>query len=245
MGKRKFWNLVRDSDTGERTLVLNGTIAEESWFGDEVTPAIFRDELTKGEGDITVWINSLGGDVYAAAQIYNMLMDYKGKVTVRIDGIAASAASMVAMAGEPVEMSPVGMFMIHNPATVAIGDKKEMQAAIEMLGEVKESIINAYELKTGLSHDVLSDYMDAETWFNAKKALELGFVDKILFANDEEERAMDAIEGMVFSQRTVTNSLIDKIKAQSKLYVQPVKPTAPDNRVSADALMSRLNLIVH
>ena len=114
MGKRKFWNWVRDSDTGERTLVLNGTIAEDSWFGDEVTPAIFRDELTKGEGDITVWINSLGGDVYAAAQIYNMLMDYKGKVTVRIDGIAASAASMVAMAGEPVEMSPVGMFMIHN-----------------------------------------------------------------------------------------------------------------------------------
>ena len=149
MGKRKFWNWVRDSDTGERTLVLNGTIAEESWFGDEVTPAIFRDELTKGEGDITVWINSCGGDVYAAAQIYNMLMDYKGKVTVRIDGIAASAASMVAMAGEPVEMSPVGMFMIHNPATVAIGDKKEMQAAIEMLGEVKEGIINAYELKTG------------------------------------------------------------------------------------------------
>ena len=128
--------------------------------------------------------------MFAAAQIYNMLMDYKGNVTVRIDGIAASAASMIAMAGEPVEMSPVGMFMIHNPATVAIGDKKEMQAAIEMLGEVKEGIINAYELKTGLSHDVLSDYMDAETWFNAKKALELGFVDKILFANDEKERAV-------------------------------------------------------
>ena len=144
-----------------------------------------------------------------------------------------------------MEMSPVGMFMIHNPATVAIGDKKEMQAAIEMLGEVKEGIINAYELKTGLSHDVLSDYMDAETWFNAKKALELGFVDKILFANDEEEKAMEAVEGMVFSQRAVTNSLLDKIKAQSKRYVQPVKPAVPDNRVSADALMSRLNLIVH
>ena len=96
-----------------------------------------------------------------------------------------------------------------------------------------------------ISHDVLSDYMDAETWFNAKKALELGFVDKILFANAEEEKAMETVEGMVFSQRAVTNSLLDKIKAQSKRYVQPVKPAVPDNRVSADALMSRLNLIVH
>ena len=130
--KRKFWNWVRDADTGERTLVLNGQIAENSWFGDEVTPAIFRDELMKGEGNITVWINSPGGDVFAAAQIYNMLMDYKGNVIVRIDGLAASAASVIAMAGTTVEMSPVGMLMVHNPSTAVIGNTKEMQAAIQM-----------------------------------------------------------------------------------------------------------------
>ena len=135
--KRKFWNWARDADTDERALLLNGPIAEESWFGDEVTPAIFRDELNKGNGDITVWINSPGGDVFAAAQIYNMLMDYKGNVTVRIDGIAASAASMIAMAGTTVEISPAGMLMLHNPSTVAIGDTQEMQAAITMLGELK------------------------------------------------------------------------------------------------------------
>ena len=242
MKKRKFWNWVRDSDTGERTLVLNGQIAEESWFGDEVTPAIFRDELMKGEGNITVWINSPGGDVFAAAQIYNMLMDYKGNVTVRIDGLAASAASMIAMAGTTVEMSPVGMLMVHNPSTAVIGNTKEMQAAIQMLDEVKESILNAYELKTGQSRQQLSDLMDAESWMNAKKAMELGFVDKILFASDEEEKNSEGVEAMLFSQRAVNNSLIDKIKAQSQKFV---KVATADTRVSADALRSRLNLIVH
>ena len=242
MKKRKFWNWVRDSDTGERTLVLNGQIAEDSWFGDEVTPAIFRDELMKGEGNITVWINSPGGDVFAAAQIYNMLMDYKGNVTVRIDGLAASAASMIAMAGTTVEMSPVGMLMIHNPSTAVIGNTKEMQAAIQMLDEVKESILNAYELKTGQSRQSLSDLMDAESWMNAKKAVELGFADKILFANEDEEKQSEGVEAMLFSQRAVTNSLIDKIKAQSLKFV---KAAVPDNRVSADALKSRLNLLIH
>ena len=242
MKKRKFWNWVRDSDTGERTLVLNGQIAENSWFGDEVTPAIFRDELMKGEGNITVWINSPGGDVFAAAQIYNMLMDYKGSVTVRIDGLAASAASVIAMAGTTVEMSPVGMLMIHNPSTAVIGNTKEMQAAIQMLDEVKESILNAYELKTGQPRQQLSDLMDAESWMNAKKAVELGFADKILFANEDEEKQSEGVEAMLFSQWAVTNSLIDKIKAQSLKFV---KAAVPDNRVSADALRSRLNLLIH
>ena len=146
--KRKFWNWVRNE--GERTLFLNGEISDETWYGDEVTPKLFKDELLSGEGDITVWINSPGGDVFAAAQIYNMLMDYKGNVTVKIDGLAASAASVIAMAGTKVLMSPVAMMMIHNPATIAIGDTAEMKKAIEMLDEVKESIMNAYEIKTGL-----------------------------------------------------------------------------------------------
>ena len=94
---RKFWNWTEG--TPERTLTLSGVIAEESWFDDEVTPQLFKEELMSGTGDITLWINSPGGDCIAAAQIYNMLMDYKGNVTVKIDGIAASAASVIAMAG--------------------------------------------------------------------------------------------------------------------------------------------------
>ena len=154
---KKFWNwknkIVQNQDETsekqERILFLNGTIAEESWFDDDVTPKIFKEELLADSGDITIWINSPGGDCIAAAQIYNMLMEYKGQVTVKIDGLAASAASVIAMAGSKVLVSPVSMLMIHNPATIAFGDKAEFQKAIAMLSEVKESIINAYEIKTG------------------------------------------------------------------------------------------------
>ena len=190
--KRKFWNWIRNEDESvpdmERTLFLNGMISDETWYGDEVTPQLFKDELNAGNGNITVWINSPGGDVFAAAQIYNMLRDYKGSVTVKIDGIAASAASVIAMAGDTVCVSPVAMMMIHNPATMAMGEAKDMQKAIAMLNEVKESILNAYEFKTGLTRARLSHMMDDETWFNAKKAVELGFADKILFDSDEDEK---------------------------------------------------------
>ena len=167
----------------QRTLFLNGTIAEESWFDDDITPQLFRDELFSGDGDVVIWINSPGGDCVAAAQIYNMLMDYPGAVTGKIDGIAASAASVIAMAGTSVLMSPVSMMMIHNPMTLAMGDKSEMQKAIEMLDSVKESIINAYEIKTGLSRAKISHLMDDETWMDATKAVELGFADDILSRN--------------------------------------------------------------
>jgi ATP-dependent Clp protease protease subunit len=204
---RCFWNWTQNDD-GSRTLYLDGPIAEESWLGDEVTPKQFKSELLSGEGDITIWINSPGGDVFAANQIYNMLMDYKGKVTVKIDGIAASAASVIAMAGGDVFMSPVSMLMIHNPATIAIGDTEEMEKAIAMLEEIKESIINAYELKTGLSRAKISHLMDAESWFNARKAVELGFADGILFMENESPSfEFEESEGMIFSRQAVTASL--------------------------------------
>ena len=230
---RKFWNWVRN-DNDERILMLNGEISNETWFGDEITPEEFRGELNSGQGKVTVWINSPGGDCFAAAQIYNMLMEYPGTVDVHIDGIAASAASVIAMAGNHVAISPVGMMMIHNPATVSIGDEWEMKKAMDMLSEVKESIINAYELKTGLPRKQLSNMMNAESWMNAKKALELGFADSILYDGDDEDDEDDEPEGMIFSRAAVTNSLLNKLKAQLP---------KPDNRVDASVLNKRLDLI--
>ncbi len=221
-------------------LFLNGTIAEESWYDDEVTPALFKEELMAGSGDITVWINSPGGDCVAAAQIYNMLMDYKGDVTVKIDGIAASAASVIAMAGTKVLISPVGMLMIHNPATIAWGDSAEMQKAIEMLGSVKDSIINAYEIKTGLSRVKLSHLMDAETWMDAHKAVELGFVDGILERAEMPEDMEVPEVTMLYSKAAVVNSLMDKIAAKC---VTRKKPAEPDTGRTVDELMERLNLL--
>lgn len=176
-------------------LELYGTIAEESWWDDDVTPQMFRDELFAGSGPVTIWINSPGGDCVAASQIYTMLMDYKGDITVKIDGVAASAASVIAMAGTKVLMAPTALMMIHNPATLAIGDSAEMQKAIDMLSEVKESIINAYEIKTSMRRFKLSQLMDAETWMNANKAMEYGFADGIL---EDKKKSSDAVVSLPF-----------------------------------------------
>ena len=183
---KRFWNWLPPEktdpdDQGDvRVLRINGAIAEESWLDDDITPAVFASELNAGSGPVTIWLNSPGGDVVAAARIYNMLLDYPGKVTVNIDGIAASAASVIAMAASRVTMSPVSMLMIHNPATLAMGDKTELSRALEMLESVKDSIINAYQLKTGLSRAKLSKLMDAETWMDATAAIDLGFANEIL-----------------------------------------------------------------
>ena len=144
---KKFWNFIQNEDTSETELLFNGPISEDTWWGDEVTPALFRDELSKVSGNLTVWLNSPGGDVFATSQIYSMLKNHKGKVTVKIDGIAASAASVVAMAGDETLIAPTALMMIHDPSTCAMGNKADMEKAIILLDEVKESIINAYETK--------------------------------------------------------------------------------------------------
>ena len=278
MKNKKFWNWKSrktlnqetNEEIVERVLSLNGTIAEESWFDDDVTPQLFKDELNAGSGDITVWINSPGGDCVAAAQIYNMLADYKGNVTVKIDGIAASAASVIAMAGDNVLMSPGSMMMIHNPATVAFGDHTEMAKAIEMLEGVKDSIINAYSLKTGMSRAKLSRLMDAETWMDATKAVELGFADDIITKNEfpkkkedepdedgesdedestEEDDKKKSSNSVLFSRKAVNNALLNKLeehyrKSEPSVVAQAKIPvTKVTDGVSANEIRNRLDLI--
>lgn len=247
---KKFWawkNLAEDGQPEERVLELYGTIAEESWFDDDITPRMFKDELNAGSGDVTVWINSPGGDCIAASQIYTMLMDYKGNVTVKIDGIAASAASVIAMAGTKVLMAPTALMMIHNPMTGAFGDHEDMQKAIEMLNEVKESIINAYEIRTNLSRAKLSHLMSSETWMNAKKAIELGFADEIL----TDDKTVADVPPFAFSSKAVEATLINKITAKAKPVVKDepkAEPkveakTEPKSGRPVSELMDRLNLM--
>ncbi len=240
----KFWNWIHD-DSGGRVLRLEGPIDSESFWGDEITPQMFRDELYAEEGDITLWVNSPGGNVFAAAEIYTMLRDYPGNVTVRIASIAASAASVVAMAGNLVQMSPTALIMIHDPSTIAMGNAKDMEKAITTLNEVKESIINAYAFKTGLTRNRISKLMSDETWLNAKKAVELGFADEILFENnpkpedepeepeeedpDKEEGADEGEEGgekkkpfkledaiWQFSSRLMGETILNRLGAECK-----------------------------
>lgn len=241
MKNKKFWqwkNQVERNEQEERVLELYGTIAEESWFDDDVTPMMFKNELFSGKGPITIWINSPGGDCIAASQIYAMLMDYPDEITIKIDGIAASAASVIAMAGTKVLMAPTALMMIHNPATITMGDHEDMQRAIEMLNEVKESIINAYEIKTGASRVKLSHLMDAETWMNANKAIELGFADELL----RDEKLPDTtISAYAFSRKTVATNLLNKM-AEKTMPIKAEETLKLQGR-SIDELKERLLII--
>lgn len=251
--KKRFWEWKNQADEGsERVLELYGTIAETSWFDDDVTPQMFHDELFAGKGPVTVWLNSPGGDCIAASQIYTMLMDYKDDVTIKIDGIAASAASVIAMAGTRVLMAPTALMMIHNPMTMAYGNQADMEKAIEMLDEVKESIMNAYEIKTSLSRAKLSHLMDSETWMNANKAIELGFADDIL--KDSKKEAAD-IPAYAFSGKETETRLMNKLTAHYKPKEKGMTPaqaaaipavkdeTHAQAGKTYDELMTRLNLI--
>ena len=253
---KKFWqwknrvlkNEENGEETLERTLFLNGMIAAESWFDDDITPELFRSELFAERGPVTVWINSPGGDCIAASRIYSFLMDYKDSVTIKIDGIAASAASVIAMAGTTVLMAPTALMMIHNPATVAAGNSDEMQKAIEMLAEVKESIMNAYEIKTNMSRAKISHLMDEETWMNAKKAVELGFADGILTDEKRAEPADEEDSSYLFSTNAVRTTLTNKLLSRAKQMSEAahIDPKPADNTHkgrSVDSLMERLNLI--
>lgn len=223
----KFWNWTENETTGERELAIDRMIGGDdflSWLFDEITPKEFREELNSGDGDIVVSINSEGGDVFAANEIYNMLKEYRGKVTIRIDAVAASAASVIAMAGDVVEISPVGMIIIHNPWTGTVGDAEELKTVASQLDSVKENVINAYELKTHLSRTKLAKMMDEETFIHARKAVELGFADKII---GEEKATETAGNASMSSRRQVMNSMMNAIRAKQKPPSNRVKRRPP------------------
>lgn len=222
---KRFWNW--SGPQNQRVLTISGTIAEDSWVDDEVTPQVFQDELSQGKGPIDLWLNSPGGDCVAASRIYTMLMNYPDDVNVKIDGIAASAASVIAMAETKVSMAPTAMIMIHNPLTIVGGQKEDLDQAAQMLAETKESIINAYELKTNLPREKISAMMDDETWMNVNKAIELGFADDMLGQNK------DITDCYSYSDKQSDLVVLNKLKRTSQ------------NTISVKSLQKRLSLLSH
>ena len=245
-----FYRFLNKADTEPAELIIDGPIESEAWFDDDVTPRQFRSELNTKKGDLTVWINSPGGDCFAASQIYTMLKEYKGgKVTVKVDGIAASAASVIAMAGDEVLMAPTAMMMIHNPLTIAFGNKDDMEQAIAVLEEVKESIINAYELKTGLQRAHISRLMDEETWMNARKAIDLKFADGMIAGtsntagnaytyNAKQTAEKIVASAVAFAHRkeaevAITESIADGTDKLETAQNAQILPTANDGDINA------------
>lgn len=227
----KFWNFVKNEATETQPesieLRIEGDIVDDNdawiyeWFGEaSASPNAFKDELNKYSGqDLTVWIDSYGGSVFAGASIYNSLKEHKGKITVKVDGKAMSAASVIAMAGDEILMSPVAIMMIHNPLTGVYGDMHTLRKTADVLDSVKDSIINAYLTKTNKSRDEISQLMDIETYMSANDAVSKGFADGVLY----QDQPLDIANMGTFSfnKLDIVNSANQSIKQAIKLFGQP------------------------
>lgn len=201
---KHFWTFRAAADKGTAPeLILYGDIASETWWGDEVTPRQFSDELNAlgAVSEIVVRINSGGGDVFAANAIYTRLKDNAAKITVKIDGWAGSAATIVAMAGDVIEIPGNGVFMVHDPKMGARGyfSAEDFVKAAEELNVIKNSIVNGYALKTKKDPEEIAAIMAAETWYDGKQAVDAGFCDRLMF-----EDAKTTVENM---GKVVVNSV--------------------------------------
>ena len=194
---KKFWafkasaQAPNEESSAPAELILYGDISQTSWWSDEITPKLFDSDLAAlGDVDeICVRINSGGGDVFAANAIYTRLKDHKARITVKIDGWAASAATIIAMAGDVIQIPANGVFMIHNPQMGVSGyyGAEDFVKLSEELAVIKQSIINGYCLKTGKDEAEISALMNKETWFDGKQAVENGFCDEIMFKDVQTE----------------------------------------------------------
>lgn len=175
----KFWNMKKTANNSAE-LMLYGTISEDSWWGDEITPAQFAEDLA-AFGDveeINVHINSGGGDVFAGMAIHSMLKRHAAKVNCYIDGLAASIASIVAMAGDKVIMPKGSMMMIHNPWTFTWGNSTEIRGVADVLDSIRDALVEVYQEKTKLDADEIKELMENETWLTSTQAIEKGFADE-------------------------------------------------------------------
>lgn len=232
----KFWKFIKNEATETLPesieLRIEGDIIDDSdawlyeWFGESATaPNSFKDELNQFKGkDLTVWIDSYGGSVFAGASIYNALKEHNGKITVKIDGKAMSAASVIAMAGDEIIMSPVAVMMIHNPLTTASGNMHDLRKVADVLDQVKESIINAYVTKTGRSRNKISQMMDDETWMSANVAVKEGFADGVLYQNNETN-SEEIMNNFAFNRLSIMNSANQSIEHAINLFNTPVSNT--------------------
>lgn len=234
-----FWRFVdaAQSQSGETEVEFFGPISEFSWWGDEITPKVFKDELyAKGKnGPVTLKINSPGGEVFAAATIRNIIRDYPGKVTADIIGLAASAATVVVSAADLVKMRDTAMFMIHDPSTVAWGTLEDMRQVVTVLEQVKETILNGYQARTGMERTKLSEMMRAETWMTAQEAQDFGFVDEVVKDAPKEQKLPKGVKAAFLNcldgYRNMPEAVIEQMAKDDEVIPAPeeISTSAADN----------------
>ena len=203
---KKFWNFIRNEDVGE--LSLYGDISDTTWWGDEITPKQFQEDLN-ALGDVStlnIYINSGGGDVFAGQTIYSILKRHSAHKVVHVDGLAASIASIIAMAGDEVIMPKNAMMMIHNAWTVASGNKDDLRAMADTLEKIDGVLRDVYVAKTGREAEEVEEKMNNETWFTADEALEFGLIDSV----GEELKAAASLDNKFLDRyHNIPNDIIN------------------------------------
>lgn len=247
-----FWKFIKNQATDdipasvelriEGDIIDDGDLWIYEWFGEPATaPNAFKEELKEFSGqDLTVWIDSYGGSVFAGASIYNALKEHKGKVIVKVDSKAMSAASVIAMAGDEIHMSPVAVMMIHNPLIGTYGDMHELRRVADILDTIKDSIINAYVTKTGKTVDEISSMMDDETWMSANVAVKNGFADSVLY--QDEPFDVQNMKELSFNRLEILNNTNQSIKDAIKLFDKP-DPVNENLEIEKEMLLMELELI--
>jgi ATP-dependent Clp protease protease subunit len=231
---KPFW-AWRDAAEVEPELELYGWISEYSWFEDEITPKMFKDDLNRyGKGGpVTVRIHSGGGDVFAASVMRAILLDYPGPVKVKIDGLCASAATIVAMAGKRIMMQESAYMMIHDPSTVVMGNIETLKAVLDELKVCKAGIVDAYASRTGLERGKLERMMTDETWMTAREAREMGFVDEVISGPVSQT-----------ASAVITNSLSRYVHVPEALRQAQAEPKAPVESPDAVRLRAEVKLLM-
>lgn len=228
-----FWrivNSVKEEDPVE--LYFDGPISEYSWWGDEVTPQTFKDELyAKGAGKpVTMYVNSPGGEIIAASMIRTILQEYPGKITADITGLAASAATIVVTGADLIRMRESALFMIHDPSGFAMGTIDEIKSFLGVLQTVKDSIVDAYETKTNMDREKLAKMMTAETWMTAREAKENGFIDEIVTGSIKKANYSQVPVGFA----NCLSNYVNVPEALKALLSTPVQKNVPQNEPSEE-----------
>lgn len=225
-----FWRFrdAAESESGDVELEFFGPISEYAWWGDEITPAAFKEELNKkGAGKpVTLFINSPGGEVIAASVIRSILQEYSGSITADIVGLAASAATVMVTGADRIRMRESALFMIHDPSGIAFGNIDEIKSFLDILKTVKDSIVDTYQTKTGLDREKLAKMMTDETWLTAREAKDLGFIDEVVTGSTKKPSALSIPAGFVNCISHYSHVPVDLIMQMENL-AQPNAQSEP------------------
>lgn len=246
----RFWKLrnAEELESGSPEIEFYGYISEYSWFEDDITPAIFKNDLnTIGKGGpVTLRINSGGGDVFAASVIRSIIMEYPGKVTARIDGLCASAATFVATAADLVKMQDTAFFMIHDPSTVAWGTVESFKQIIDFLKTIKDGIVEGYQSKTKMEPEKLAQLMTKETWMTAQEAKDFGFVDEVITSPSKAMKSMAILNAITPELMNRYLHIPDEIK-NAVIHPEPTPQPAEEpviNQTAAEKLRAEIQILI-